>query len=450
MRLFRGSFLDTPDDPFRGGVLRAEEDGGLLVDDDGIIAARGSFASLVSAYPEATLVDVRGGLVLPGLVDTHVHFPQLRCIGALGMPLLDWLDQCALPEEARLADPAYAGELARAFVNALAGAGTTTALVFGAHFLDATDALFAEADALGLRITAGLVVSDRDLRADLLVPAGRAYDDSLALAKKWHGVRRNRYAVTPRFALSCTPEMLDACASLLNDVPGSMLTTHVNENAAEIARVRELFPDATSYADAYARHGLLVPGSVLAHDVHPTADELGALAAAGVAVAHCPTSNLVLGSGLFPLRAHLDAGVPVALGSDVGAGTGLSLFKEGLQAYFVQQALAGDGRPAHVGAPAAPRHDGGGGGARPRHDRRVLRGGDGLRRLLAAPQHRDAARHPAPVRGLPRGRSGEGVRPRDVRRRRPGVGRRRGGLGRPVVAARRPTHRELRTSHRLC
>ena len=345
MRLFRGSFLDTPDDPFRGGVLRAEEDGGLLVDDDGIIAARGSFASLASAYPEATLVDVRGGLVLPGLVDTHVHFPQLRCIGALGMPLLDWLDQCALPEEARLADPAYAGELARAFVNALAGAGTTTALVFGAHFLDATDALFAEADALGLRITAGLVVSDRDLRADLLVPAGRAYDDSLALAKKWHGVRRNRYAVTPRFALSCTPEMLDACASLLNDVPGSMLTSHVNENAAEIARVRELFPDATSYADAYARHGLLVPGSVLAHDVHPTADELGALAAAGVAVAHCPTSNLMLGSGLFPLRAHLDAGVPVALGSDVGAGTGLSLFKEGLQAYFVQQALAGEGVP---------------------------------------------------------------------------------------------------------
>jgi guanine deaminase len=345
VRLFRGSFLDTPDDPFRGGVLRAEEDGGLLVDDDGIIAARGSFASLAPAHPEATVVDVRGGLVLPGLVDTHVHFPQLRCIGALGMPLLDWLDQCALPEEARLADPAYAGELARAFVNALAGAGTTTALVFGAHFLDATDALFAQADALGLRITAGLVVSDRDLRADLLVPAARAYDDSLALAKKWHGVRRSRYAVTPRFALSCTPEMLDACASLLNDVPGSMLTTHLNENAAEIARVLELFPDATSYTDAYARHGLLVPGSVLAHDVHPTTDELAALAAAGVAVAHCPTSNLVLGSGLFPLRAHLEAGVPVALGSDVGAGTGLSLFKEGLQAYFVQQALAGDGVP---------------------------------------------------------------------------------------------------------
>jgi guanine deaminase len=345
VRLFRGTFLDTPDDPFRGGVLRAEEDGGLLVDDEGVIAARDGFAALSAAHPDAEVVDLRGGLILPGFVDTHVHFPQLRCIGALGMPLLQWLDECALPEEARLADPAYAAELARAFVGALANAGTTTALVFGAHYLDATEALFVEADRLGLRVTSGLVVSDRDLRDDLHTTPGRAYDDSLTLAKRWHGVRRNRYAVTPRFALSCTSELLDACASLLQDVPGTILNSHVNENSAEIARVRELVPDSTSYVDVYADHGLLERGSVLAHDVHPTGDELATLAAAGVAVAHCPTSNLTLGSGLFPLRAHLEAGVPVALGSDVGAGTGLSLFKEGLQAFFVQQALGAEGVP---------------------------------------------------------------------------------------------------------
>lgn len=345
MRLFRGTFLDTPDDPFRGGVLRAEDDGGLLVDDEGTITARGSFPALASAHPAAYVVDVRGGLVLPGFVDTHVHFPQLRCIGALGMPLLEWLEQCALPEEARLADPSYAVELARAFVNALAGAGTTTALVFGAHYVDATEALFAEADRLGLRVTSGLVVSDRDLRADLLTTPTRAYDDSLTLAKRWHGIRRNRYAVTPRFALSCTPDLLDVCATLLADVPGAMMTTHVNENPAEIERVRSLFPEASSYVDTYATHGLLGSGSVLAHDVHPTREELAGLASAGAAVAHCPTSNLTLGSGLFPLGAHLDAGVPVALGSDVGAGTGLSLFKEGLQAYFVQQALGPAGVP---------------------------------------------------------------------------------------------------------
>jgi guanine deaminase len=345
VRLYRGTFLDTPDDPFTGGALRAEDDGGLLVDDDGTITARGAFAALSSADPSAEVVDLRGGLVLPGFVDTHVHFPQLRCIGALGMPLLEWLDRCALPEEARLADPAYAGELARAFVTALANAGTTTALVFGAHYLEATEALFAEADRLGLRVTSGLVVSDRDLRDDLHTTPARAYDDALTLAKRWHGVRRSRYAVTPRFALSCTSDLLEACAALLQDVPGTILNSHVNENPAEIARVRELFPDSSSYVDTYARHGLLQPGSVLAHDVHPTDDELAVLATADVAVAHCPTSNMVLGSGLFPLRRHLDAGVRVSLGSDVGAGTGLSLFKEGLQAYFVQQALGADGVP---------------------------------------------------------------------------------------------------------
>jgi guanine deaminase len=339
VRLFRGTLLDTPDDPFRGGSLRAEDDGGLLVDDRGTIVARGSYASLSPANPDVEVVDLRGGLVLPGLVDTHVHYPQLRCIGALGMPLLEWLESCALPEEARLVDQAYAAELARAFVGALANAGTTTALVFGAHFLDATEALFAEADRVGLRITSGLVVSDCHLRDELLTTPTRAYDESLLLAKRWHGVRRLRYAVIPRFSLSCSADLLDTCAVLLTDLPGSILTTHVNENPAEIQRVRELFPSAASYVDSYARHGLLGPTSVLAHDVHPSPGELDALGAAGAAVAHCPTSNLTLGSGLFPMRAHLEAGVRVALGSDVGAGTGLSLFKEGLQAYFVQQAL---------------------------------------------------------------------------------------------------------------
>jgi guanine deaminase len=345
MRLFRGSFLDTPDDPFLGGVLRAEDDGGVLVDETGTITARGSYAALVAAHPDATVVDLRGGLVLPGFVDTHVHFPQLRCIGALGMPLLEWLEQCALPEEARLAHTSYAEELARAFVSALAHAGTTTALVFGSHYLDATEALFAEADRVGLRVTSGLVVSDRELPGRLLTTPTRAYDDGLILAKRWHGVRRLRYAVTPRFSVSSTPDLLDACAALVNDVPGAFLTSHVNENPAEIERVRDLFPEASSYVDTYARHGLLGPTSVLAHDVHPTSGELDTLASAGAAVAHCPTSNLCLGSGLFPLGAHLDAGVHVALGSDVGAGTGLSLFKEGLQAYFVQQALGGSGVP---------------------------------------------------------------------------------------------------------
>ena len=345
MRLFRGTFLDTPDDPFAGGALRAEDDGGLLVDDDGTITARGSFATLASAHPSAVGVDLRGGLVLPGFVDTHVHYPQLRCIGALGMSLLEWLERCALPEEARLADPAYAVEIASAFVGALANAGTTTALVFGAHYLEATEALFAAAERVGLRVTSGLVVGDRGLRDELLTTPARAYDEGLTLAKRWHGAGRLRYAVTPRFSLSCTAELLAACAALRNDVPGVVVTSHLNENATEIEAVRRLFPGHSSYLDTYADHGLLGATTVFAHNVRPTPGELDVLASAGATVSHCPTSNSCLGSGLFPMRAHLAAGVRVALGSDVGAGTGLSLFKEGLQAYFVQQALGDAGVP---------------------------------------------------------------------------------------------------------
>ncbi|AXH97761.1 guanine deaminase [Ornithinimicrobium avium] len=344
MTLFRGTVLDTPEDPFAGGALRAEEDAGL-VERDGTIVARGPYERVRTAYPDDDVVDLRGGLVLPGLVDTHVHFPQVRVIGALGMPLLEWLESCALPEEARLADVAYARAVARDLVRGLVRAGTTTALVFGSHFAGAVDALFAEADRVGLRVTSGLVVSDRGLREDLHTTPERAHEEGLALAGRWHGVRRNRYAVTPRFSLSCTDELLASCAALKQEVPETWFTSHLNENVVEIDTVRTLFDDAEHYLHTYAQHGLVGRRSVLAHNVHATHDELVELAAAGASVAHCPTSNSALGSGLFPLRQHLEHGVRVALGSDVGAGTGFSLLKEGLQAYFMQQLLGERGEP---------------------------------------------------------------------------------------------------------
>jgi guanine deaminase len=347
--LYRGTVLDTPADPFTGGQLRAEADAGLLVRDGGIVE-RGGFAGLRRRHPGEDVVDLSGGLVLPGFVDTHVHFPQVRAIGGLGMPLLDWLERCALPEEARLADQPYAQDVAADFVSGLAQAGTTTALVFGAHFAPAVDALFAEAARVGLRVTSGLVVGDRLLREDLLTTPERAHAEGLALARRWHGVGRNRYAVTPRFSLSCSDALLDACGALLREVPGAWFTSHVNENALEIATVAELFPGSV-YVDTYDRHGLIGRTSVLAHNVHPTDDELALLRRRQASVAHCPTSNAALGSGIFSLRRHRAAGVRVALGSDVGAGTGFCLLKEGLQAYFLQQLLGDDGQrlgPAHL------------------------------------------------------------------------------------------------------
>jgi len=291
------------------------------------------------------VVDLAGGLVLPGFVDTHVHFPQVRMIGALGMPLLDWLERSALPEESRLADPGYASAVAGEFLAGLTAAGTTTALVFGAHFPSAVDALFSRAAEVGLRITSGLVVSDRVLRPDLLTTPQAAYDEGLALARRWHGVGRSRYAVTPRFSLSCSDAMLDSCAALRTEVDGAWFTSHINENPAEIAAVTELFPDSADYLATYGRHQLVGERSVFAHNLHASAAELATLAQARASVAHCPTSNSALGSGLFPLREHVASGVRVALGSDVGAGTGLSLLKEGLQAYFMQQLLGEAGLP---------------------------------------------------------------------------------------------------------
>ncbi len=349
-RLLRGTVLDVPDDPFTGGRLRAADDLGLLVDADTIIA-RGPFGQLRRDHPDLPVEDLRDGILLPGLVDTHVHYPQIRAVGALGRPLLDWLEHSALPEEAHLADPQYAREVAGEFVDGLLACGTTTALVFGAHFASAVDAFCATALDRGLRATTGLVVSDRVLREDLLTTPERAYEQGRALADRWHGRGRLRYAVTPRFSVSCTDGMLDSCAALARDVDGSYVTTHVNENTAEVAQVARMFPQAADYLDTYERYGLLGRRSVFAHNVHATTGELDRLAAGGSAVAHCPSSNSALGSGMFRMREHLERGVPVAMGSDVGAGTGPSLFKEGLQAYFVQQLLADEGlplTPAHL------------------------------------------------------------------------------------------------------
>ena len=331
-------------------------------------------------------MDLREGLVLPGFVDTHVHFPQVRAIGGLGMPLLDWLEKCALPEEARLADASYAASVATDFVSGLARAGTTTALVFGSHFAGAVDALFTEATRVGLRVTSGLVLSDRILREDLFTTPERAYAEGLELAKRWHGQGRTRYAVTPRFSLSCTEPMLESAGALLAEVDDLWFTSHLNENVEEIEGVRQLF--GCDYTTSYERAGLLGPRSVFAHNVHPTAARALQLARHGAAVAHCPTSNAALGSGLFQLGSHLALGVRVALGSDVGAGTGFSLFKEGLQAYFVQQLLGREGHrlsAAHLlwlatgaGAEVLGLSDIG---------RRLL-GRQGVRRALAAPVRR--------------------------------------------------------------
>lgn len=336
MIIYRARIFDTPTNPFTGGELRADADVALVVD-DGLIADRTDFASARSAHPDAEVVDLREGVLIPGLVDTHVHYPQVRAIGYLGKPLLEWLDRCALPEESKLGDEAYARALATEFLRGLTAAGTTSAMVFGSHFATAMDALFTEAAEVGLRITSGLVTSDRNLPEALLTTVERSVAESQDLIDRWHGLGRLRFAVTPRFSYSASQELLAAGGQLVVDNPGIWVTSHLNENRDEIAGVAALFPEALDYLDTYDRAGLLGRRTILAHNVHPSDRELIRMAETGAAAAHCPTSNSTLASGFFPLRRHIEHGVRVALGSDVGAGTGFCLLKEGVQSYFMQQ-----------------------------------------------------------------------------------------------------------------
>jgi guanine deaminase len=340
--LLRAPLFHTPRNPFRDSTaLQCYEDGGLLVV-EGRIAACGDYHSIRNAHPRVSTIDLRGGFLLPGFVDTHIHFPQLRVLGSLGRSLMDWLEHCALPEEARMADHSYACRVAQGFVYALVSHGTTTASVFGAHFAPATAALFEAAEAAGLRIAAGQVLSDRRLRPELHQTPERAYRESSLLIERFHRRARLLYAVTPRFALSTSEAMLEVCQTLLREHEGLLVQTHLNENVQEIAEVARLFPWASDYLAVYERYGLSGSNSILAHNVHPTDSELDRLAASGAAVAHCPSSNAALGSGLFPFKRHIHAGVRCALGTDVGGGTGFGMLKEGLQAYLLQR-IAPDG-----------------------------------------------------------------------------------------------------------
>lgn len=348
--ILRAGIFHTPRNPFKEDrALESFSDGGLLIQ-AGRVAGCGDYAAIRATNPAASVRDLRGGFLLPGFVDTHIHFPQVRVLGGLGHQLLDWLEQIALPEEARMSDAAYACETARLFVHALALHGTTTALAFGSHFAPATAALFDAAAASGLRIISGLVLSDRMLGDALHQTASNAYRDCKDLIGRYHGHRRSLYAVTPRFALSTSEAMLEVCQTLLRENEGLRVQTHLNENLVEIQEVARLFPWAQDYFAVYERFDLCGPAAVMAHNIHASDSELERMAASGTSVSHCPCSNAALGSGLFPLRRHLQAGVHCALGTDVGGGTGFGMLKEGLQAYSLQRLAPGGMMlsPAHL------------------------------------------------------------------------------------------------------
>lgn len=338
MQALRASILHCLADPGEESRASAYEffEDGLLIVDDGHIVKAGDAARLQDELPADTPVhDYSGKLIVPGFIDCHVHYPQLDIIGSYGAQLLDWLNQYAFPEEAKFSDPEHAREVAGVFIDELLANGTTTALVFGTVHAHSADAIFEAADAKGMRLIAGKVLMDSNCPEELRDDAETAYSESKALIERWHGKGRLGYAITPRFALTSSPEQLAAAGRLAREYPDVWVHTHLAENMEEVDEIARLFPDSRSYLAVYEEHDLLRERAVFAHCLHMDEQDRASMASKGGAAAFCPTSNLFLGSGLFDLSAMREAGVRCGLGTDVGGGTSLSLLRTASEAYKV-------------------------------------------------------------------------------------------------------------------
>jgi guanine deaminase len=333
--------LDLIADPFYDDVsasVRYIPDG-VLVIEAGKIKAIAPYAEIRAQYPHLPITDYTNHLIIPGLIDTHIHFPQMEMIAAYGEQLLTWLNTYTFPTEAQFKDPAYAAHVADRFLTELLRNGTTTALVFATVHPESVEAFFTAAQARRLRMISGKVLMDRHAPDNLRDTPEQAYHDSKALIKKWHGCDRLLYAVTPRFAITSSPEQLAVAGRLLAEFPDVYLHTHLSENTDEVAWVRELFPDHENYLDVYDRAGLVGDRSIFAHGVQLSPAEFARLSVTEAAIAFCPTSNLFLGSGLFKLEQakNPDQPVKLGLGTDIGAGTSFSLLQTSNEAYKVAQ-----------------------------------------------------------------------------------------------------------------
>lgn len=313
---------------------------GLVVCRDGLIDAVGEYRELIGELDsDVEIKDYSGSIISAGFVDAHVHYVQTGIIASFGEHLIDWLNRYTFPEEERFSEPVYARGVAKVFFDELLKNGTTSALVFCAVYPESVDAFFEEATSRNMRMIAGKVLMDRNAPEAILDTVQSGYEDSEKLIRKWHGVGRNLYAITPRFAPTSTEAQLEAAASLHREYPSTCIQTHVSENVAEIAWVRSLFPKRSGYLDVYDSAGLLGPETVLAHGVHLTGPERDRCFETQTAIVHCPTSNLFLGSGLFHVHQAKNARRPitVGLGTDVGAGTRLSLLDTMGDAYKVAE-----------------------------------------------------------------------------------------------------------------
>src|SRR5262245_837765 len=337
----RGTFFDFTDDPWKHvgheqAAARSTRDG-LLVVKDGGVADFGNFADVSGRHPGLPVTHLKNRLILPGFIDGHIHFPQVRVLGAYGNQLLDWLQRWIFPEEVKYRDRDYPRPAAGRFFDALLAGGTTTCQAFTTSSPVSTEEFFDEATRRNMRVISGLTGIDRLAPDDTVITPEYFYRESRRLIERYHRNGRNLYAITPRFAVGCTAEMMDSCRRLKQEHPDCWVNTHISENPSEVRSARDHFPDCADYTHVHEKHGLLGPKFTAGHGVWLSNDEFRRFARAGAAVAFCPLSNLFLGSGLFRLGRATDPEnrVRVALGCDMGGGNAFSLVRVLEEAYKV-------------------------------------------------------------------------------------------------------------------
>lgn len=350
--LLLGQTLAFSADPFHVPVeeaARHSSRGGVLIR-DGLIASVGEADVMREAHPQARVTDHGAGLILPGFVDAHMHYPQTGIIASWGKRLIDWLNLYTFPEEARLADPAYAHEMAGRTLDLALDHGTTTLCSYTTVAPVSVDAFFEAAEARGMRVVAGKTCMDRPetTPVDLRDTARSAHDDSAALIACWHGKGRATYAISPRFSPTSTPEQLEALGALWADHPSCLMQTHLSEQVDEIEWVKGLYPQARDYLDTYESFGLLGERAVFGHAIHLEPRERARLRELGAGLAHCPTSNTFIGSGLFDLGGLMDEGQRVGLATDTGGGSSFSMLRTMAAAYEIGQLRGNAIHPAQL------------------------------------------------------------------------------------------------------
>ncbi len=340
--LYLASLLHFLSDPDIDGenAYQYFENGAMLVEGGKVVeigTAEAVLANYHGQYGSADhqIVDYQGHLIIPGMIDTHIHYPQVEVIASYGEKLLDWLENYTFPTEGNFADKEHAAKIANFFLDELLRCGTTTALVFGTVHPQSVDAFFEASVKRNTRMICGKVMMDRNAPEYLCDTPESSYEDSKVLIEKWHNTGRQLYAVTPRFAITSSKEQLVKAGELYNQYPDVYMQTHISEDRDEVALVKELFPENTDYLDVYDQYGLLGKRSVFSHGIYLTSREHKRLRETGSSVSFCPTSNMFIGSGLLDITTLEQEDVAYSVGTDVGGGTSFSMLKTLHEAYKV-------------------------------------------------------------------------------------------------------------------